>query len=287
MSYERLTEEKKVGKFDINCPDYTDEEKRKHLAIVLCGMRKRCYSQTSNCYKNYGGRGITVCDEWMGKDGQKNFYEWAIANGYRKGLTIDRINNDGNYTPENCRWATIKTQAYNRSTNSYITIKGKTQTVAEWADEIGISRGAMQNRLRYGWSEDRLLEPTQVHLNMSKHEMRLEILKLREENKSYRDKIESGKLAELPCGKPCENGDKYYIIDVKRQKIFKGEITYINYDKTYGYICQFSWKDRDYMVPSNLELLGTFFNEQLNHFHMYKTQAEAEEKLRELRGEKK
>lgn len=254
MKYERLTEEKKVGKFDINCPDYTDEEKKKHLAIVLCGMRKRCYSPTSNCYKNYGGRGITVCDEWMGKDGQKNFYEWAIANGYRKGLTIDRINNDGNYTPENCRWATIKTQAYNRSTNSYITIKGKTQTVAEWADEIGISRGAMQNRLRYGWSEDRLLEPPQVHLKMSKHEMRLEILKLREENKSYRDKIENGTLVELPC----KVGTKIYIVG-----------------------------ESDFCIPKYQMWEDEFCLEDVERFGdtVFITKDEAEKRLEELRGE--
>ena len=185
--YKRLTE------------DYTEEEKRKHLAIVLCNMRKRCYKPNSNCYKNYGGRGITVCDEWNGKDGQKNFYKWAIENGYKKGMSIDRIDNNGNYTPENCRWATPKTQAYNRSTNSYITIHGKTQTVSEWADEIGISRGAMQNRLRYGWSEDRLLEPAYEPLKMSKGQMSAEIRRLRKFEKEINQKIENGTIIELPC----------------------------------------------------------------------------------------
>lgn len=187
MKYERLTE------------DYTEEEKRKHLAVVLCNMRKRCYKPNSNCYKNYGGRGITVCDEWNGKDGQKNFYKWAIENGYKKGMSIDRIDNNGNYTPENCRWATPKTQAYNRSTNSYITIHGKTQTVSEWADEIGISRGAMQNRLRYGWGEDRLLEPAYEPLKMSKGQMSAEIRRLRKLEKEINQKIENGTLIELPC----------------------------------------------------------------------------------------
>lgn len=269
MKYERLTEEKKVGKFDINCPDYTDEEKKKHLAMVLCGMRKRCYSPTSNCYKNYGGRGITVCDEWMGKDGQKNFYEWAIANGYRKGLTIDRINNDGNYTPENCRWATIKTQAYNRSTNSYITIKGKTQTVAEWADEIGISRGAMQNRLRYGWSEDRLLEPPQVHLKMSKHEMRLEILKLREENKSYRDKIENGTLVELPC----KVGDTVYCVCNGCDDVFEEEIKRITYTTENGITPYIIIEDYN---GGEIWYWG---------IEAFTTKAEAEARLKDLRGE--
>lgn len=188
-----------MSKYKRLTDDYTEEEKRKHLAIVLCGMRKRCYKPNSNCYKNYGGRGITVCDEWMGKDGQKNFYKWAIENGYKKGMTIDRIDNNGNYTPDNCRWVTPKTQAYNRSTNSYITIHGKTKTVSEWADEIGISRGAMQNRLRYGWSEDRLLEPAYKPLKMSKSQMSAEIRRLRKFEKEIKQKIESGLLVELPC----------------------------------------------------------------------------------------
>lgn len=187
-----------MGDYKRLTDDYTEEEKRKHLAIVLCGMRKRCYKPKSNCYKNYGGRGITVCDEWMGKDGQKNFYKWATENGYKKGMTIDRINNNGNYTPDNCRWATPKTQAYNRSTNSYVTIHGKTQTVSEWADEIGISRGTMQNRLRYGWSEDRLLEPAHEPLKMSKGQMSAEIRRLRKFEKEINQKIERGRLVELP-----------------------------------------------------------------------------------------
>lgn len=252
MKYERLTER-----------DYNEQEKRKHLAIVLCNMRKRCYKPNSNCYKNYGGRGIKVCDEWLGKDGQKNFYEWAIKNGYHKGMSIDRINNDGDYTPQNCRWATPKTQAYNRSTNSYITIHGKTQTVSEWADEIGISRGAMQNRLRYGWSEDRLLEPQQVHLKMSKHEMRVEILKLRKQVEEYKTKIEDGTLVELPC----KVGDTVYTIFCNH----KGELCVS--ETIIAKIC-FNELGIYYL---------SLYDEPL--FDIYKTKAEAEAKLKELQGE--
>lgn len=252
--YKRLTDKE----------DYTEEEKRKHLAIVLCNMRKRCYKPNSNCYKNYGGRGITVCDEWMGKDGHKNFYKWAIENGYRKGMSIDRINNDGNYTPENCRWATPKTQAYNRSTNSYITIHGKTQTVSEWADEIGISRGAMQNRLRYGWSEDRLLEPQQVHLKMSKHEMRLEVLKLRKQIEEYQSKIENGTLIELPC----KVGD-YIQYTGNKNYIFKylGNMKFKCLSHTQGYY-------------TNGILIGLVTSKD-NSIKIL-TKAEAEKKLKEL-----
>jgi hypothetical protein len=88
----------------------TDEEKR--LCRIHGGMIQRCYNKNANAYKYYGGRGITVCDEWL--NSRKSFVEWALANGYRNDLTIDRINVDGNYEPENCRWADMKTQCENR-----------------------------------------------------------------------------------------------------------------------------------------------------------------------------
>lgn len=75
-------------------------------------MKERCYLESHVAYQNYGGRGIRVCDEW--KESFESFYEWAVANGYQEGLTIDRIGVDGNYEPNNCRWATMKEQAQNK-----------------------------------------------------------------------------------------------------------------------------------------------------------------------------
>ena len=184
-----------------------DKETKHKLCIVLCDIRRRCLNPDYKYFYLYGERGISVCKEWLGKAGQKNFREWAVNNGYEKGLTIDRIDNNKGYSPDNCRWVTAKEQSYNRRSNKLITIHGKTQTVTEWAKETGIPIGTLQNRLKYGWEEDRLLEPKQVHLKMSKHEMRVELLKLRKENQDYLKKIENGTLIELPC----KVGDTVYL----------------------------------------------------------------------------
>ena len=96
------------------------------------GMKGRCYNPHDPRYDRWGGRGISVCDEW--RDSFESFYEWAMAHGYSDELTIDRIDNDGNYTPDNCRWASQKQQSRNRSTNINITIGNSTRTLTEWCE---------------------------------------------------------------------------------------------------------------------------------------------------------
>ena len=126
------------------------------LYRIWGGMRRRCYETSNKDYCRYGKRGITVSKEWM-HDFQ-SFYDWAMLNGYEDNLTIDRINNEGNYKASNCKWATVKEQNNNRSTNHLITYNGKTLNIKQWADEIGINRVSLSHRInKPGWSIERAL----------------------------------------------------------------------------------------------------------------------------------
>jgi len=108
----------------------------KRLKDTWKNMKARCFNKKKKEYKNYGGRGITVCAEWSSNF--MSFYEWAMVNGYRSDLTIDRIDVNGNYEPSNCRWATDWEQRRNTRRNHYITIDGITKVVADWSKELGI-----------------------------------------------------------------------------------------------------------------------------------------------------
>lgn len=128
---------------------------------ILNGMRTRCYNQTHKDYPRYGGIGITVCDEWQGRDGWHNFYEWAMSNGYADDLTIDRIDGTGGYSPDNCRWATPSEQCNNRKSCHYIEYNGEVKTLKEWADIAGLRKDTFRRRIvNYGWSmEDAMSIP--------------------------------------------------------------------------------------------------------------------------------
>jgi hypothetical protein len=115
-------------------------------------MLNRCYNQNQKSYKDYGGRGIYVCDRWLGKDGFKNF---LTDLGERpENATLDRANNSGPYSKDNCRWATRDEQANNKRNNHWITASGKTQTMAQWAKELGCNPSNIIYRLRTGMSPE-------------------------------------------------------------------------------------------------------------------------------------
>ncbi len=125
----------------------------KKLITTFNTMKQRCYNPNHSNYKNYGGRGIKICDEWL-KDKQK-FYRWAYKNEFDPnlgsfGCTIDRINVNGNYEPSNCRWISMMEQQQNRRNNKKVTIKGETKTKAEWAREFNITREGFNYRLKHG-----------------------------------------------------------------------------------------------------------------------------------------
>lgn len=116
------------------------------LYYIWQGMKARCYNEHNIRYVNYGGRGIKVCDEW--KDNFTAFYQWAIDNGYSEEKTIDRINVDGDYEPSNCRWADIKTQCNNRTSNIKITIGNSTRTLTEWCEIFNVDYKKINARYR-------------------------------------------------------------------------------------------------------------------------------------------
>lgn len=113
--------------------------------------KDRCENPRVEQYHNYGGRGIKMCQEW--RESPQAFCEWAMANGYADNLSLDRIDPNGDYEPSNCRWITMSEQQTNKRNNVLITYKGKTQCVAEWARELGVTQQNLYVRIRKGWTD--------------------------------------------------------------------------------------------------------------------------------------
>ena len=146
---------KKCGwvKTGLSRKKYFNGEHESRLYRIWRNIHTRCNTPTSISYPNYGGRGITVCPEWSD---YRTFEKWAFEAGYADDLTIDRIDNNGNYEPSNCRWATVKEQALNRRSNAYITYNGVTKHISEWDKDIGAKKsGRVRARLNAGWSIER------------------------------------------------------------------------------------------------------------------------------------
>lgn len=120
----------------------------KRLYKIWSGMKKRCLNENVNRYEHYGGRGIYVCEEWLRYE---PFKEWAVNNGYTDELTLDRINVNKGYSPENCRWVTYKVQGSNRSNNHIVVIRGESKTLQQWCELYSIKHNTVLQRLKYGW----------------------------------------------------------------------------------------------------------------------------------------
>lgn len=144
-----------------HCNRGTHNKTKTRLYSIWNHMKQRCGNPKDSNYKYYGERGIEVCEEW--KSDYSLFEKWALSNGYTDELTIDRIDNDGNYCPENCRWTTMEVQVNNkrnRRPNLYITYKGETLSIKDAAEKYGISYSALKNRIYAGWNiEDAIEKP--------------------------------------------------------------------------------------------------------------------------------
>lgn len=126
------------------------------LYNIWAGMRYRCQNPNHFAFSDYGGRGISVCPEWSTFG---PFRDWAIANGYRDDLTIDRADNNGNYEPSNCRWATYTQQNANQRRNRLLTAFGETKGICQWVGDhrCAVPHRVIADRLRQGWNAERAI----------------------------------------------------------------------------------------------------------------------------------
>lgn len=139
------------------------KSENERLYRIWRGMRGRCQNPNRPKYSIYGARGISVCHEWQSF---ANFHKWAVANGYQDDLTIDRIDNDGNYCPENCRWVTALEQNHNRSCTLKVLFLGETRTVSEVASITGVDYYLLRSRLKRGMDiEAAVTTPPMTHKN--------------------------------------------------------------------------------------------------------------------------
>lgn len=133
------------------------KSKQPRLLNIWNSMKQRCYNKSHEAYHRYGGRGISVCEEW--RNDSYAFRKWAVSHGYRDDLTLDRVDVNGNYCPENCRWVTRKEQNNNRRDNHKLTFNGRTQFLHEWAEELGLTYGGIYDRLHRGLPVEKILAP--------------------------------------------------------------------------------------------------------------------------------
>lgn len=130
-------------------------KRNSRLYRIWCSMKRRTSVEVDSGYYKYGGRGIEMCDEW--KESFPSFSKWAISAGYSDSLSIDRIDNNKGYSPDNCRWVSIEVQARNKRNNINLTFQGETHILTDWAKLTGINFCTIRSRLGAGWSVERAL----------------------------------------------------------------------------------------------------------------------------------
>ena len=135
------------------------------LYSTFCNMISRTENPNVDCFKFYGGRGIKICSEW--RHDFQAFCAWALSHGYQKNLSIDRIDNDKGYSPDNCRWVSCEVQFNNRRSNCFISFQGETKTKADWARTAGVDYHTLCTRLNAGWPfEQAILTPTKKEMKI-------------------------------------------------------------------------------------------------------------------------
>ena len=128
----------------------THGERHSSIYKLWASIKNRCYNKNAHKYADYGERGIKVCEEW--ETDYIAFRDWCLSNGYIKGLTIERIDVNGDYSPSNCIFATQKIQQNNRRNNHRITYEGVTKTLSQWAEHLGMTYKMLEHRINRGWS---------------------------------------------------------------------------------------------------------------------------------------
>ena len=124
------------------------------IYVAWMAMKMRCFNKNNPRYSSYGGRGITVCEEWLNF---QNFYDWAIKNGYKPGLSIERVDNDGSYDSANCTWIPRENQTKNTRKTRLIEYNGAKRTLKEWGTLLGVSHKTLSGRLYRGWSDESII----------------------------------------------------------------------------------------------------------------------------------
>jgi len=141
----------------------THGQSRSDLYHVWISMKGRCYSKGNHAYENYGKRGITICEEW--KNNFMSFFDWANNNGYKEKLTIERIDNDKDYCPDNCKWISINEQAKNKRNNVVFLVDGKLKYQAQICSELNMAHSTFSNRIKRGWDIEKIINTPPRKLN--------------------------------------------------------------------------------------------------------------------------